>query len=134
MGIWSHEPFSNDPAYDLVLELVAGDDLSCIEVALDRYLTGSGECSEIYHACEAIAAVQILTILLGKGTDAENIPEVFHPWVKEHHQVPSAELINRARLTMRQIVTLNSAILDFWNSTDGGSKWKTCMQEIIEKF
>ena len=119
MWIWSHEPFSNDAACDLVFELVAGYDLSCIEIALDRFLTGSGECSETYHACEAIAAVEVLAIMLGKGTDAENIPEVFHPWVKEHHQLPNSELTYKAKLTMRRIVTPNSDLVDFWIGTEG---------------
>ena len=134
MGIWSHEPFSNDAAYDLALELVAGDDLACIEVALDRFLTGTGECSEIYSACEAIAAVEVIAILVGKGTDFENIPEIIHPWIKEHRQVPSTELINKAKMSIHRIYLPGSVLMEFWSGTDGGSRWKTYMQETIGKF
>lgn len=134
MGIWSHEPFSNDAACDLVFELVADDDLLCIEVALDRFLTGSDDCSEIYSACAAIAAVELLAILVGKGTDAENIPEVFHLWVKEHHQVPSADLIKKAKVAAHRIYLPSSGLMEFWSGTDGGDNWMSCTQKLISVF
>ena len=134
MGIWSNEPFANDAAYDWAQELVESDNLSSIDAAIDRVLKGSGDFSETYHACEAIAAIEVLVILLGHETDSDNIMEELDRWLKRGPQPPSPALINKAKLCIDLIMSPNSALLKFWNGTEGGIEWKSNMRNLAIKL
>jgi len=70
MGTWSHEPFGNDDACDWSYELFDSNDLSSVEAALNSVLNGD-DYLEASTASNAVAAVEVIAKLLGKGTQTD---------------------------------------------------------------
>ena len=81
MGAWSHEPFGNDDANDWAYGLEDVTDLSLIDETLDRVLEAE-EYLEAPEASEAVAAIEVLAKLLGKGTQTDTYTAKVDEWVK----------------------------------------------------
>ena len=121
MGVWSHEPFGNDDANDWADGLQDVDDLSLVEEVLDRALD-AGEYLEAPEASEAVAAVEVLAKLLGKGTQTDSYTEKVDEWVKSVSVKPSAALLAKANRALERVVDENSALRKLWEE-GGAEEW-----------
>jgi len=113
MGAWSHEPFGNDDANDWAYSLEGINDLSVIEAALDRALD-TEDYLEAPEASEAVAAVEVLAKLLGKGTQTDSYTEKVDEWVKSVGVTPDAALITKANRAIERIRGENSELRELW--------------------
>ena len=88
MGTWSHEPFGNDDAADWAYELEEAKDLSPVEAALDAVLENDGYVEAPEATC-AVAAVEVIAKVLGRGTQSDAYTESVDRWVKQLRVMPS---------------------------------------------
>jgi hypothetical protein len=124
MGTWSHEPFGNDTAGDWAYELVESEDLLYLEATLDKVLEHSGYL-EAPDAEEAIAAVEVVAKLLGKGTQTDAYTEEVDAWVASIKQKPSTALLQKAQRTLQRVVSDESELRELWSESEEAEKWKS---------
>jgi len=117
MGAWSHEPFGNDDANDWAYGLEETKNLSRIEEALDRVLQTDGYL-EAPEASEAVAAVEVLAKLLGKGTQSDSYTAKVDDWVKSVSLNPSPSLLAKAQRTLERILGEDSELRELWSEGD----------------
>jgi hypothetical protein len=128
MGTWSHEPFGNDDACDWSYELLDSNDLSPVDAALDAVLHGD-DYLEASAASNAVAAVEIIAKLLGKGTQTDAYTENVDKWVKEVHITPTPALIQKAKKALTRILGDNSELKELWQES-GTTEWEASMHTL----
>ena len=130
MGAWSHEPFGNDTAADWADGLVESKDLSYVEAALDKVLQKGADYLEAPDAEEAIAAIEVIAKLLGKGTQSDAYTKEIDAWVKSSKHKPSDTLLQKAQHVIDRVLSLNSEMLELWQESDQASAWKASMSNL----
>jgi len=128
MGAWSHEPFGNDDANDWAYELEGTEDLSHIEAALDVVLD-TDDYLEAPEASCAVAAVEVLAKLLGKGTQSDAYTEKVDEWIKTVRAKPSRALLDKARRALDRIRGKDSELRDLWHEDDA-TQWEASLQAL----
>lgn len=131
MGAWSHEPFGNDTACDWSYGLLESDDLSDIQATLEAVLEADDEYLEADLASEAIAAIEVLAKLLGKGTQNDSYTKDVDQWIKDHPQKPDAALLAMARKSIERIQSPGSELLELWEESEDASAWKASLQQLL---
>ena len=121
MGAWSHEPFGNDDANDWAYGLEDVNDFSLIDSTLDKALEAE-EYLEAPDASEAVAAVEVLAKLLGKGTQTDSYTEKVDEWVKSVSVKPDAALLAKAKRVLERVLGENSELRELWNES-GSEEW-----------
>jgi len=127
MGAWSHEPFGNDTAGDWAFELLETSDLSLIQATLEKVIKESVEYLEAPEGEEAIAAIEVLAKINGKGTQSDSYTEEVDSWIEKHNFNVSAELRIKALQVLDLVCTDKSELSELW---EGQEEWK----ESIEKL
>src|SRR5687767_2376673 len=128
MGAWSHEPFGNDDANDWAYELEEADDLSYVEAALDAVLDAEGYVEAPEASC-AVAAVEVLAKLLGKGTQSDAYTEKVDEWVKKVRAKPSSPLLEKARLALARVRAEESELKELWHEGDA-AEWEASLDSL----
>jgi hypothetical protein len=128
MGAWSHEPFGNDDANDWAYELEEADDLSYVEAALDAVLDAEGYVEAPEASC-AVAAVEVLAKLLGKGTQSDAYTEKVDEWVKKVRAKPSSPLLEKARLALARVRAEESELKELWHEGDA-AEWEASLDAL----
>ena len=131
MGAWSHEPFGNDTACDWGYGLIESEDLSAIESALDAVISAKGEYLEADLASEAIAAIEVLAKLLGKGTQSDSYTEGIDEWVKAHPQKPSPALLQKAKQAIARIQSPESELLELWEDGEESDAFNASLLQLL---
>jgi hypothetical protein len=128
MGTWSHEPFGNDDACDWSYELLDSNDLSPVEAALNSVLNGD-DYLEASTASNAVAAVEVIAKLLGKGTQTDTYTENVDKWVADVHIRPTPALIEKAKKALARILGDNSELKELWQES-GATEWEASMNSL----
>lgn len=121
MGAWSHEPFGNDDASDWAVDLEDTKDLSLIEEALNDVLQAD-EYLDAPEASVAIAAIEVIAKLLGKGTQTDAYSEGIDEWMKSISIKPSAALIAKANRVLERVLGEDSELRELWEEV-GADDW-----------
>lgn len=127
MGTWSHEPFGNDDANDWAYDLENVNDLSVVEDALDQAL--AADYIETAEGSNAVAAVEVLAKLLGKGTQTDSYTEKVDAWIKLINVQPTPELLEKAKRVLTRIVGENSELKDLWDEV-GSEEWSASISTL----
>ena len=130
MGAWSHEPFGNDTAADWAHGLDASKDLSYIEAAIDAVFTEGADYLDASIAEEAIAAVEVLAKLLGKGTQVDAYTESADIWVATQSLVPSPDLRAKAVRALDSIVAGESELAELWGEGGESDAWEASVKQL----
>ena len=130
VGAWSHEPFGNDTACDWSYGLLETEDLSSIESALDAVLDNDEDYLDADLASEAIAAIEVLAKLQGKGTQIDSYTHEIDQWVKQHPQQPSLSLLSKAKKVVERIQSEDSELLELWEEAEESDAWKASLQQL----
>lgn len=128
MGAWSHEPFGNDDANDWAYGLEDVQDLSLIEQAIDQALDAE-DYLEAPEGTNAVAAVEVLAKLLGKGTQSDAYTEKVDEWVKSVSIKPSAELLDKAKRVLVRVAGENSELQELWGEA-GSDEWAASIKAL----
>ena len=121
MGAWSHEPFGNDDASDWAVDLEETKELSLIEEALNDVLQAD-EYLDAPEASVAIAAIEVIAKLLGKGTQTDAYSEGIDEWVKSISIKPSTALIAKANRVLERVLGEDSELRELWEEV-GADDW-----------
>jgi hypothetical protein len=130
MGTWSHQPFGNDTANDWAYRLDESCDLSYIEATLDKVLEAGADYLESSDAEEAVAAIEVLARLLGRGTQFDAYTEKVDVWVKKAIAKPSSALRDKAGHVLQRILSEDSELSELWEDGDGGAEWRHSMEQL----
>lgn len=130
MGAWSHEPFGNDTACDWSYGLLETNDLSSIEDTLGAVAEVGDDYLEADLASEALAAIEVLAKLLGRGTQTDSYTEEIDEWVKKNPLKPSAALLAKAQQAIRRIQSQDSELLELWEEAGDANAWKESLQQL----
>lgn len=131
MGAWSHEPFGNDDACDFAGQLSGAHDLSVVEKALDAVLRSS-DYLEADTACVALAAVEVLAKLRGRGTQSDAYTAQVDAWVGRVGIVPPAAILQKAGAAIERILAENSELRELWEEGEDGGEWKVAVMKQRE--
>jgi len=135
MGAWSHEPFGNDEANDWAYGLEETEDLSYVEAALDAVLEVDGYL-EAPEGESAVAAVEVIAKLLGKGTQSDAYTEKVDEWVKRVRVKPTRPLLEKAQRALARIRGEQSELKDLWHQDgaapdwDGAARWDASLNSL----
>lgn len=128
MGAWSHEPFGNDTAGDWVYELEDAIGLDLLEETLDNVLVEDEEYLEAPEAEEALAAVEVIVHLVGKGAGFGKLPEAVADWIESCTVKPEQPLIEKALAALERIAGEDSELRELWQESDDFEAWKTSLE------
>jgi hypothetical protein len=128
MGAWSHEPFGNDDACDWAYGLSDTNDLSFIESAINRVLEAD-DYIEAPDASEAIAAIEVMAKLLGKGTQMDSYTSEVDAWVSAVSIKPGLELLSKAKNAIDLILADNSELFELWQES-GSDDWVKSVKKL----
>lgn len=128
MGAWSHEPFGNDEANDWAYELEEAGDLSYIEAALDSVLETDGYLEAPEASC-AVAAVEVIAKLLGKGTQSDAYTEKVDEWVKKVRAKPPRALLEKAQRALHRLRGEQSELKELWHES-GAAEWEASLDAL----
>lgn len=122
MGAWSHEPFGNDAACDWSYELLGGNDLTLVREAVDAVLNQEGYL-DADLACEALAAAEVLSRHMGRGTQSDAYTTDIEAWLTTVSERPDPELIDKARRAIDRIMADDSELRELWDESEDALKW-----------
>ena len=128
MGVWSHEPFGNDDANDWAYDLEEVEDLSLVEQAIDDALDVQGFL-EVPEGSHAVAAVEVLAKLLGKGTQSDAYTEKVDQWVRSVDIKPCMELLDKAQRVLVRVAGDNSELKALWEEA-GSEEWMASIKAL----
>ena len=128
MGAWSYEPFGNDDAGDWAYGLEGSKDLLHIEETLDKALEAE-DYLEAPDASEAVAAVEVLAKLLGKGTQTDSYTEKVDEWVKSVIVKPTPHLLKKAEQVLIRILGENSELRELWEEEES-TEWQASIMTL----
>ena len=128
MGAWSHEPFGNDDANDWAYELEEAEDLSYVETALDAVLETDGYLEAPEASC-AVAAVEVIAKLLGKGTQSDAYTEKVDEWVKRVRAKPPRPLLEKAQRALERIRGEQSELKELWHEGNA-AEWEASLKSL----
>ena len=131
MGTWSHEPFGNDTAGDWSDGLTDCKDVSYIEAALDAVLNEADYLDSDIGA-EAVAAIEVIAKMLGKGTQADAYTESADIWVAAMTVAPSSDLLAKAVRAIDRITGDNSELSELWSDGDDSDGWSATLATLRE--
>jgi len=134
MGAWSHKPFDNDDANDWAYGLEGVKDFSYIEETLDNVLEADGYL-EAPSASEAVAAVEVLARLLGKGIQSGSYPVEVDRWIETVSVTPNPALLQKASQALERILGEDSELRELWEDGDftGWQNSITALQRALGK-
>lgn len=130
MGSWSHQPFGNDTAGDWAFGLIESQDLSYVEAALDKVLEQGADYLEAPDAEEALAAIEVIAKLLGKGTQSDAYTEEVDAWVESSQHKPGGELLQKAQRVIERIMSDDSELLELWEESEDVTAWKATLSDL----
>lgn len=130
MGAWSHEPFGNDTACDWAYGLAEAKDLSSIEEAIDRVIDSDEDYLDADAATEAVAAIEVIAKLLGRGTQSDSYTEDVDRWVSASTSKPNPALRNKARQAIQRILGDESELRALWDESADAAQWKASMEQL----
>ena len=130
MGTWSTLPFGNDDAADWAYELEDADDLAPIEEAKSVVLAVGDAYLEAFEAAAAVAAIELLTCLVGRPGDTETYTEAADAWLKRIEIKPPDALMNQARLVLSRILSDDSELHELWRDGEDYDQWLDVMADL----
>jgi len=128
MGAWSHEPFGNDDANDWAYGLEEAQDLSYVEAALDVALEADGYLEAPEGSC-AVAAVEVIAKLLGKGTQSDSYTKKVDEWVKRVRLKPPRPLLEKAQRALERVRGEQSELKELWSDGDA-LEWEASLNSL----
>lgn len=131
MGAWSHEPFGNDTACDWSYGLLEGNDLTPVRTAI-RAALDAEEYLDADVASEAVAAVEVLAKILGRGTQADAYTEEVDAWVARLSEPADPALLDDARRVIDRVLSDPSELRELWDESEDAQVWRESLDRLRE--
>jgi hypothetical protein len=133
MDAWGSGPFDNDDASDFADAVGAADDLAAVEAALDQALA-STEALDSTTTAKAVAAAEILTLLVDRPSDETEYPDEVEEWAAESAHEPDDALLAKAIRALDRVVTQPSDLLDLWTKSEDFADWQAAIADAKRRL
>jgi len=134
MGTWAVDAFGNDYAQDWAQDLHETSNLDAVEDTLNVVLDAPGEL-EAPFAAEALAAIEVLARLQGKGGARCEDSAAVDEWVdarkaKGKPIKPRADLADKAARALERILSPQSELRALWEDSEYYADWRAAVEEL----
>ncbi len=130
MGTWDVDSFGNDDAADWAYGLEGCDDLSLIEGAIAAALDAEDDYLEAPVATEAIAAIETLARLQGRGGERSAYTETVDAWVARVRLPVPPALATRAVEALDRILAPRSELRELWSESEQLGAWTANVEDL----
>lgn len=132
MGTWAVDAFGNDYAQDWAEDLHETGNLDAVEDTLDTVLDSGAEL-EAPFAAEALAAIEVLARLQGKGGARSEDSAPVDEWVdarKLKAAKPRADLAAKAAQAIERILAPESELRQLWEESGHYADWRASVEDL----
>jgi len=130
MGAWDVGIFDNDTACDWAYELHDAPDLSVVRHAIEAVLVAGTDYLDADHACEALAACEVIARLRGKWGVRDSHSATADDWVDKHPQEVPAEVVAHALEAIDRVLSAPSELRELWDESDEAAKWHAVVSDL----
>jgi hypothetical protein len=132
MGTWAVDAFGNDYAQDWAEDLHETSNLDAVEDTLNTVLDSGAEL-EAPFAAEALAAIEVLARLQGKGGPRSEDSAAVDEWVdarKAKAVKPRADLAAKAAQAIERILAPDSELRQLWEDSEHYADWRASVEDL----
>jgi hypothetical protein len=142
MSVWGPGPIENDDAADWVSELEEEPSLMALQEPISE-VADPAHVGELYitDCCEAVAAAELLTQLLGKPATEPILDNEAYSVLSDliEGQAPSTikKYLTQAMTAVRRVLNdeENSELWQYWEESQSGpSAWETTMLDLLNRL
>lgn len=133
MGAWGIGAFENDTACDWSDDLLETSDLTLLKTALKQVIDEE-EYLDSDLACEAIAACEVIALLLGHESVSDAYTESIETWVAANKSLNPKPLLPLAHQALDRILAPDSELLELWQETEEADTWKASLETLRAKL
>ena len=144
MGTWAVDAFGNDFAQDWAEDLHETTNMDAIENTLDTALADAGGELEAPLAAEALAAIEVLARLQGKGGQRSEDSAAIDAWVDARKAAaeakakgplkPRTDLAAKAQQALARIVSEQSELRQLWEESEHYAEWRAAVDELAARL
>jgi hypothetical protein len=131
MGTWSVDAFGNDYAQDWAEDLHETSNLDAVADTLNTVLDSGAEL-EAPFAAEALAAIEVLARLQGKGGPQTEDSAAIDEWVevRKAKAKPRADLAEKALRAIERITAPDSELRQLWEESEHYADWCASVEDL----
>ena len=131
MGTWAVDAFGNDYAQDWAEDLHETSNLDAVEDTLNTVLDSGAEL-EAPFAAEALAAIEVLARLQGKGGPRTEDSAAVDEWVdaRKAKARPRADLAEKAARAIERILSPDSELRQLWEDSERYTDWRAAVEDL----
>jgi hypothetical protein len=132
MGTWAVDAFGNDYAQDWAEDLHETSNLDAVEDTLDTVLESGAEL-EAPLAAEALAAIEVLARLQGKGGPRSEDSVSVDEWVDARNAKavkPRTDLAAKAAQAIERILAPDSELRQLWEESEHYADWRASVEDL----
>lgn len=140
MGTWAVDAFGNDFAQDWAEDLHETSNMDAIENTLDTALADAGNELEAPLAAEALAAIEVLARLQGKGGERTEDSASIDAWVDARKEKakgpvkPRTDLTAKAQQALTRIVSEQSELRHLWQESEHYDAWRASVDDLAARL
>ena len=137
MGTWAVGPFGNDFAQDWAEDLQESKDLYFIEETLNNVLQAeTTEYLEAPYGAEALAAVETLSRLYGRGGAADEDSAAVDEWVAAvlPKFKPRPDIADKARRALVLVLSDASELRELWEDSEHFDEWRASVDDLSARM
>ncbi len=144
MGTWAVDAFGNDFAQDWAEDLHETTNMDAIENTLDTALADAGGELEAPLAAEALAAIEVLARLQGKGGERTEDSASVDEWVAARKAAAEAkakgpvkaraDLLAKAQQALARIVSEQSELRQLWEESEHYAEWRATVDDLAARL
>ncbi|MHA4866112.1 DUF4259 domain-containing protein [Duganella sp. PWIR1] len=131
MGTWSVDAFGNDYAQDWAEDLHETNNLDAVADTLNTVLDSGAEL-EAPFAAEALAAIEVLARLQGKGGPQTEDSAAIDEWVeaRKAKAKPRVDLAEKALRAIERITAPYSELRQLWEESEHYADWCASVEDL----
>ncbi|OFA03518.1 DUF4259 domain-containing protein [Duganella phyllosphaerae] len=146
MGTWAVDAFGNDFAQDWAEDLHETTNMDAIENTLETALADAGAELEAPLAAEALAAIEVLARLQGKGGERTEDSASVDEWVDARKAAAEAkakakgpvkaraDLLVKAQQALARIVSEQSELRQLWEESEHYAEWRATVDDLAARL
>lgn len=144
MGTWAVDAFGNDFAQDWAEDLHETTNMDAVENTLDTALADAGAELEAPLAAEALAAIEVLARLQGRGGERTEDSAAIDEWVDAQKAKaeakgkgplkPRTDLAAKAQQALARIVSEQSELRQLWQESEHYAEWRAAVDDLAARL
>lgn len=132
MGTWAVDAFGNDYAQDWAQDLHETSNMDAVEDTLNTALDEAAGELDAPFAAEALAAVEVLARLQGKGGVRSEDSARVDEWVdaRKPKAKPRVDLAEKAVRVLDRVLSEQSELRELWEDSEHYAAWRASVEDL----